>query len=60
MGLRLLIATAFAAATPVGFLQAHQAPTGAFAVTTTRRITLNGATRIDDLGISTYRRSREF
>src|SRR6186997_289425 len=31
MGLRLLIATALAAATPVGFLQAHQAPTGAFA-----------------------------
>jgi hypothetical protein len=31
VGLRLLIATAFAAATPVGFLQAHQATTGAFA-----------------------------
>ena len=31
MGLRLLIATALAAATPVGFLQAHQAPSGAFA-----------------------------
>jgi hypothetical protein len=31
VGLRLLIATALAAATPVGFLQAHQAPTGAFA-----------------------------
>lgn len=33
MGLRLLLATALAAAaaTPVGFLQAHQAPSGAFA-----------------------------
>ena len=31
MGLKLLIATALAAATPVGFLQAHQAPTGGFA-----------------------------
>src|SRR4029453_13081500 len=33
VGLRLLLATALAAAaaTPVGFLQAHQAPSGAFA-----------------------------
>jgi vancomycin resistance protein VanW len=37
-----------------------EAAEGAFAVTTTRRITLNGATRIEDLGISTYRRSRVF
>ena len=32
MGLRLLLATAVAAApTPVGFLQTHQAPNGSFA-----------------------------
>ena len=31
MGLKLLFATTLAAATPVGFLQAHQAPSGAFA-----------------------------
>jgi hypothetical protein len=31
VGLRLLFATALAAATPAGFLHAHQAPSGAFA-----------------------------
>jgi prenyltransferase beta subunit len=30
VGLRMLLATAVAAATPVGFLQAHQAPNGSF------------------------------
>ena len=33
MGLRLVLATVVAAATPVGFLQAHQAPSGAFGET---------------------------